>query len=62
MIETAIDRGQKHPMTLFYASLTLKDLAFHQVIEEFAKRNDNFKYVPILSKEESSEWNGLREG
>ncbi|MAZ47275.1 MAG: hypothetical protein CME65_01850 [Halobacteriovoraceae bacterium] len=60
MLRAAIDRGEKHPVTLFFAAKTKRDLAFHNQILEIAKRNKNVTYIPILSGEVDSSWTGLR--
>lgn len=60
MLRAAIDRGEKHPITLFFAAKTKRDLAFHNQILEIAKRNENVTYIPILSDEVDSSWTGLK--
>ena len=60
MVLTAIDRGQKHTMTLIYGAKTQVDLVFHHQLLELSKRHKNFTYIPILSNESPDVWSGLR--
>lgn len=59
IMKAAVDRGEKYPITLFFAARTQADLAFHEQILDMEKRNKNIKYVPILSEEKSDTWDGL---
>jgi len=60
MITTAIERGQQHPITLFYGLRTVSDLAFHSFLSLLDKRFKNFSYFPVLSDYEGSNWDGLK--
>ncbi len=57
MIQTALQRGQKHQIHLFYGARTRDDLAFHKLLQLLEKRNHNFSYTPVLS-EKTDHWHG----
>ncbi len=45
-------------LILFYSGRTLKDLIYHQEFLDLAKVNENFTYVPILTRESLDDWQG----
>ncbi len=54
MIISALDRGEKHEVVLFYGARGASDLAFHDTLLILSKRYENFHYYPVLSDEEVS--------
>ena len=58
MIETALARGEKHKMTLFYAARNREDFAFHERLDYLSLRFPNLNYLPYLSGKSSEDWKG----
>ena len=58
IMRAAVDRGDKYPITLFFAARTHADLAFHEQFIDMQKRHSNITYVPVLSDEEGDDWQG----
>lgn len=47
-----------HKITLFYSNKTPKDTAFLTDLNNFAKENPNFTFVPVMTRTTSEEWSG----
>mgnify|MGYP000471723683 CR=1 FL=1 len=57
MIRSALDKGDKSDLVLFYGARSFEDLVFHESLVLLSKRNKNFSYIPVLS-EQSEGWSG----
>src|SRR6056297_3595668 len=57
MIEDLIHAGDDRPITLYWGVRTEKDLYAQSLIDEFADRHPDFRFVPVLSEPEA-DWTG----
>ncbi len=57
MIAQATIDKSAHDMTLLYSNKTPDDAPFLNDFEAFAKKNDNFTFVPVMTRAESN-WSG----
>ena len=57
MIEDLLHAGDDRPITLYWGVRTEKDLYAKELIDDFAVRHPDFRFVPVLSEPESS-WTG----
>src|SRR6056297_1532848 len=57
MIEDLIHAGDDRPITLYWGVRTEKDLYAQSLIDEFADRHPDFRFVPVLSEPEP-DWTG----
>lgn len=58
MIAEATNNKTLHDMTLLYSNRTPDDAPFTSDFEKFEEQNSTFKFVPVMTKTESSEWDG----
>src|SRR6056297_3199696 len=57
MIEDLLHAGDDRPITLYWGVRTEKDLYAKALIDEFADRHPDFRFVPVLSEPEP-DWTG----
>ena len=57
MIEDLIHAGDDRPITLYWGVRGEKDLYARELIERFARRHPDFRFVPVLS-EPGADWSG----
>ncbi|MFB4168412.1 FAD-dependent oxidoreductase [Virgibacillus sp. JSM 102003] len=57
MIAQATINNSAHDMTLLYSNKTPDDAPFLNDLEAFAEENDNFTFVPVMTRADSK-WNG----
>jgi ferredoxin-NADP reductase len=60
MIREEMQKKTEKKLILFYSGRTEKDLIYHQEFLEMSKNNENFVYVPILTRDTRSDWEGER--
>jgi ferredoxin-NADP reductase len=58
IIADATHKHLPHKITLLYSNRTLDDAPFIAELENFAKNNPNFKFVPVYTKEAEIGWSG----
>lgn len=58
MIAQATHDHLPHDITLLYSNKTLKDAPFMSDLEDFAKQNPHFTFVPVMTEVKTDEWNG----
>ena len=51
--------GKGPELAVFYVVRTLADLAYHHEFNELAKQDPGIDYVPVLTRECPTDWNGL---
>ena len=49
LVEHAIESGEQRPITFYWGARTESDLYMHDMAEQWAKENDQIKYIPVLS-------------
>ena len=47
-----------HNITLFYSDKTPGDMAFLNDLKDYAKENQNFIFIPVMTRATSEEWGG----
>jgi len=57
MIEDLLHAGDDRPVTLYWGVRGEKDLYADALIEDFARRHPDFRYVPVLSEPDAT-WTG----
>ncbi|MBD3251865.1 hypothetical protein GF380_05455 [Candidatus Uhrbacteria bacterium] len=58
MIREALSREDTTPITLFYSCKTMGSCAWLEEFRELAASHERFSFVPILTREEVSDWDG----
>lgn len=58
MIREASSQKSPQKITLFYANRTIAQAAFFTQLEQLAKENPNFTFIPIMTQENSINWHG----
>jgi ferredoxin-NADP reductase len=58
MIREASSQKSAQKITLFYANRTIAQAAFFTQLEELAKENPNFTFVPVMTQEDANIWHG----
>jgi ferredoxin-NADP reductase len=58
MIREALKNNIGKALTLFYSGRTQKELLYHDELLSLANENDDFIYVPILTREKIEGWLG----
>lgn len=58
MIAQATHDKLPHKITLLYSNKTPADAPFMSDFEDFAKKNSNFTFVPVMTESKIDEWNG----
>lgn len=56
IIEYATLEKLDHKIFLFYANRTKEDSAYLEELEDYSKKNPNFTFVPVMTREE--DWSG----
>lgn len=56
IIEYAIQEKLSHKICLFYSNKTPKAAAFLKDLQNFAKQNKNFIFVPIITEYQGKDW------
>ena len=56
MIEFAAQEKLSHKIYLFYSNKTPKSTAFLKDLEDFSKKNKNFKFIPTVTEYEGKDW------
>ncbi|MFZ6014839.1 MAG: ferredoxin--NADP reductase [Patescibacteria group bacterium] len=57
-IRESLNLRLNQKMILFYSGGTRKDLMYHAEFIELSNQNENFKYIPILTRECPKDWAG----
>jgi len=60
MVAQATHDKTAHKMTLLHANRSPEDAPFRDDFEQFAKENQNFTYVPVVTSKVSEDWTGER--
>ena len=55
MIKTLLKKKTKHDVWLIFGVGTQRDILYRKEFEDLAKKNKNFHFIPVLSREQ---WNG----
>ncbi|MGY0692440.1 FAD-dependent oxidoreductase [Virgibacillus sp. FSP13] len=58
MIAEATYQKTSHDMTLLFSNKTPEDAPFQSDLEDLAEKNPNFKFVPVMTRADATEWNG----
>lgn len=58
MIEEQLENGCKHPMALFHGARSVDELYYADLFRAYEKKYDNFKYYPVISDENATDWDG----
>lgn len=58
MIKQATHEKSAQKIMLFYANRTIAQTAFFQQLEQYAKDNPNFTFIPIMTQENPQVWAG----
>jgi ferredoxin-NADP reductase len=58
MVRQAAEEKSEQKIYLFYANRTKQDAAFFTELEELAKENSNFTFIPTLTQEDPAQWQG----
>lgn len=58
MIADATHQKTAHQITLLYSNRNPEDAPFMDDLKELAKNNENFNFVPVMTKASSDEWDG----
>lgn len=58
MIREASFQKSEQKITLFYANRTIAQAAFFKQLEQLAKDNPNFTFIPVMTQEDQSIWHG----
>ncbi len=58
MIEDLLERGCEESITLFHGARNQEELYYANKFMEYEKEYKNFRYVPVLSDKEATNWDG----
>lgn len=59
IVEHLLPKGLSHPVHLYWGVLAESDLYLNDLCEEWARRDPNFHYVPVVSAPDTSpDWKG----
>src|SRR3989344_5567575 len=58
MLAQGIQTGLQRQIFLFYANKKMEDAAFFTEISIWAKMNSNFIFIPIMTQEDNTSWQG----
>jgi ferredoxin-NADP reductase len=58
MIREANFQKSEQKITLFYANRTIAQAAFFNQLEQLAKENPHFTFVPVMTQEDATKWQG----
>lgn len=60
IVGDAFRRGVERPMHLYWGVRERKDLYMLELVERWAREHSNFTVTPVLSEDESADWQGRR--
>lgn len=58
MVREAAYRKSEQKITLLYANRTIAQTAFFNELEQLAKENPHFTFIPVMTQEDQTTWNG----
>src|SRR5699024_12344551 len=58
MITKALNKRNKHDITILYSNKTPQDAPFLEECEQMAKEHGNFHFVPVMTRTSEDEWDG----
>lgn len=58
IIREATHQKSEQKITLFYANRTIAQTAFFDQLQQLAKENPNFTFIPVMTQEDPNKWHG----